>query len=184
VALPWGDRESTSLIHVDFATLFVCRKSWFIGWLSSSLIGSGSNVSFLVDCTFVLVWSEWPFIVASDLGQGMCTPLVVRPGQDWKNPHLMAVIHVDATGLQVAAWRNAIKAPNSHDLVLGTVAFQSGFHHFIWDALIIGKWSIPESSVVAVMAHYECVVVLCDVDLLSIKSGLASGITCFTNNGE
>lgn len=57
----------------------------------------------LVDCTFCLYWCMWHLMVAGGITRCFETSSAVRLGQLGKKTFLMAVIHVDGTGLNHAA---------------------------------------------------------------------------------
>ena len=56
---------------------------------------------------FCRSWSKWPFDLASLGGRYFLTARCVRPGNESRNPCLMANCKVDGAGLKRAAWWNA-----------------------------------------------------------------------------
>ena len=63
---------------------------------------------FLVDRTFCHSWRRCPFAVAMLLSKCFRTRAEVRPGHVVKKPAVIAVVHVDTTGMKAARWRYCI----------------------------------------------------------------------------
>ena len=61
-----------------------------------------------MDAMFFCVWSRWPFAVVMDFGRYLHTLSGVRPGQVAKCPFLIALIHVEGTGLKHAVCMNCM----------------------------------------------------------------------------
>ena len=57
---------------------------------------------FLVDCTFCWSWRRCPFAVAMLLGKCFRTRAELIPGHVVKKSEVIAVVHVDTTGLKAA----------------------------------------------------------------------------------
>ena len=63
--------------------------------------GSSFSIGFL-DCIFFLIWSMWPFSMATLFGRYLVTSCTVSTGHDWKYPFWISLIHVDLAGLNAA----------------------------------------------------------------------------------
>ena len=59
---------------------------------------------FLVDRTFCWSWRRRPFAVAMILSKFFRTRADLRPGHVVKKPAVIAVVHVDTTGLKADRW--------------------------------------------------------------------------------
>ena len=68
----------------------------------------GAGEVFLVDCTFFRSCQRCPLAVARLLGKCFRTSAELRHGHVVKKPAVIAVVHVDTTGLKDARWRYCI----------------------------------------------------------------------------
>ena len=67
-----------------------------------------SGEVFLVDGMFCRSWRRCPFAVAMILGKCFRTRAELRPGHVVKKPVVIAVVHVDTTGMKADRWRYCI----------------------------------------------------------------------------
>ena len=63
---------------------------------------------FLVDRIFFRYWRRCPFAVAVLLSNFFRTRAELRPGRVLKKPAVVAVVHVETTGLKASWWRYCI----------------------------------------------------------------------------
>ena len=82
------------------------KSMLFISTVLLIAVSSGSYLSMkFVDHIFFITCSMCYFGVAKLLGIYLFTIFTVISGHDWKYPFLIALIHVDLTGMNAAAWR-------------------------------------------------------------------------------
>ena len=109
-----------------------------------------------------------PFDGATLLGKYLITSYTVSPGHYWKDPFLIALIHVDFTGLDAATWRH----------LTGSVWF------FMWHLLLIlcsislSRYELFFSKgtlhnpVYLSLVPVKSFFLLCDVDFFCVKTSL------------